>query len=57
MDSLQPVKAGMSQLGIGRTLFYRLVKEGKIDVVRFGKRCTRIRQSEIDRLVANGTAS
>jgi excisionase family DNA binding protein len=46
----------MMHLGIGRTMFYRLVKEGKIEVIRFGKRCTRIRQSELDRLVANGIA-
>jgi excisionase family DNA binding protein len=56
MSNLLTPKAAMAQLCVGRTLFYRLVKEGKIEVIRFGKRCTRIRQSELDRLVTNGIA-
>jgi len=53
-DRLETVKSAMATLHIGRTKFYQLVAAGEIPLVRFGKRCVRVRQSDLDRLVANG---
>ena len=55
-DILQPVTVAMQRLGIGRTKFYSLAKAGKIPLVHLGLRCVRVRQSDLDRLIANGLA-
>jgi excisionase family DNA binding protein len=39
-------------LGIGLTKLYALCKTGKLTPVKFGKRCTRFRKSELDALIA-----
>lgn len=53
-DRLVTVNHSLAILEMGRTKFYSLVAAGKIPLVRFGKRCVRVRQSDLDRLVANG---
>jgi len=56
-DRLNTVNESLERLHIGRTKFYELVADGKIQLVRFGKRCVRVRQSDLEALIANGIAS
>lgn len=56
IDRLVTVKDALALLQLGRTKFYSLVAEDKIRLVRFGKRCVRVRQSDLAQLVANGIA-
>lgn len=44
-------KTGAAALGIGRTKFWALVKAGRLQPVRFGKRCTRFRSDEVLALI------
>lgn len=53
-DRLLSVKDALASLNIGRTKFYALVADNKIPLVRFGKRCVRVRQSDLVHLIANG---
>lgn len=47
-------RAGRQELGgIGKTLFWSLIKEKKLDVVRIGRR-TFVTSESIDRLIENG---
>lgn len=55
-DSLVPPKAAFQQLGVGHTKGWELIGAGRLSVVRLGKRCTRIKQSSIDRLISGEAA-
>lgn len=43
-------------LQIKSTKYWQLVSLGRLQVVRLGKRCTRVKRSSIDRLI-NGEAA
>ena len=53
-DPLHSVREACATLKIGPTKCWELIGKGALDVVRLGNRCTRIRKSSIDRLIANG---
>lgn len=53
-NQLNNVKQTCSKLGISRTTFYQLVLSGRLKVVRIGPRMTRVAESEIERIIANG---
>ena len=40
-------KTGAAALGVSRTKFWALVKDGLLTPVRFGNRCTRFKSDEI----------
>lgn len=44
-------RVGMAFLGVGRTKFWSLVKDGTLRPVKFGQRCTRFRADEILSLI------
>lgn len=56
LSRLLTVKEAMAALRVGRTLFYRLVKEGKIEIIRFGNRSTRVRVESVEKLMQHGIA-
>lgn len=37
---------------IGKTKLWALIADGTLEVVRLGKRCTRIKRSSVDRLIS-----
>ena len=45
------VPAACDRLGIGRTMLYELIKNGRIKVIKIGRR-TLVPESELQRLVA-----
>lgn len=49
--ALVDYKTGMMVLGVKRTKFWSLVKEGKLTAIRMGSRCTRFRTDEILALI------
>lgn len=53
-DTLHKPDEAFATLGIGKTMGWSLVKSGALEVVRFGKRCTRVRGSSIARLMETG---
>ena len=55
-DALHSVREACATLNIGATKCWELIGNGALEVVRLGSRCTRIRKSSIDRLIANGVA-
>lgn len=55
-DSLVPPKVAFKQLGVGNTKGWELIGNGRLSVVRLGKRCTRIKQSSIDSLISGEAA-
>lgn len=56
-DSLLTAVQVQKRLGISRTTLYKWLLEKRLTAVRFGARCTRFRSSEVDALVASGTAT
>lgn len=40
-----------SLLGVGLTTLYKFFKEGKLTPIKFGRRCTRVRLSEVLALI------
>jgi excisionase family DNA binding protein len=44
----------MAALRVGRTKLYELINAGAIEVVKFGKRSTRVKVESVERLQANG---
>lgn len=44
----------MAALRVGRTKLYELINSGAIEVVKFGKRSTRVKVESVERLQANG---
>lgn len=39
-------------LGIKATKYWELISQGRLDVVRLGKRCTRVKRSSVERLMS-----
>lgn len=56
-DQLVSVKDGCAALGIRPTKLWALIRDGHLDAVRLGGRCTRIKKSSIDRLIHNGLSA
>lgn len=54
--NLLTVPETMAALRVGRTKLYELINTGALEVVRFGKRSTRIRSVSVEKLIANGIA-
>lgn len=54
--NLLTVKEAMAILRLGRTRFYELVAEGKIQTIKLGQRSTRVKVESIEKLMANGIA-
>lgn len=53
-DPLHSIPEACATLNIGATKCWELISDGALEVVRLGNRCTRIRRSSIDRLIAGG---
>lgn len=53
---LLTVKETLAVLRIGRTKAYQLIGEGKLQVVKFGQRTTRVKAESVEYLIANGIA-
>lgn len=51
-DYLCTIKEMQSLLSVGRSKCWELIGAGRVEVVRLGLRCTRIKRSSIDRLIA-----
>jgi excisionase family DNA binding protein len=47
VDRLITVREAMHLLGVGSTTFYKFCREGKVKPIKFSRRCTRFRMSEI----------
>jgi excisionase family DNA binding protein len=56
LPDLVTVRETLAVLRIGRTKAYELVNAGALEVVKFGKRSTRVKRSSIEKLMANGIA-
>lgn len=54
LSRLLTVPETMAALRVGRTKLYELINSGALEVVRFGKRSTRIRSTSVEHLIANG---
>lgn len=54
--NLLTVQETMATLRVGRTKLYALINAGQLEVVKFGKRSTRIRATSVEKLMANGVA-
>lgn len=54
VDRLVTAREAMYLLGIGSTTLYKFCRNGKLIPVKFSRRCTRFRASEIQSLI-NGT--
>lgn len=52
--NLLTVKESLAVLRLGRTRFYELVAEGKIDIIKLGQRSTRVKVESVEKLIANG---
>lgn len=50
-DSLVTVKEACRIMEIGKTLAWQLIRLEQLEVVRIGRRCTRIKLSSIKRLI------
>lgn len=57
LPDLVTVKECLAVCRIGRTKGYELINAGVLEVVKFGKRSTRIKRSSIEKLIANGLTS
>jgi len=56
LSRLLTVKETIDALRVGRTKLYELINTGKLEVVRFGKRSTRVRVESVEKLMQNGIA-
>jgi excisionase family DNA binding protein len=54
---LPTVKETCAYLKIGRTSFYAHVKAGRLEIVKFGVRTTRVTRESLERFVATGIAA
>lgn len=52
--NLLTVKEAMGVLRLGRTRFYQLVSEGRIEIIRLGERSTRVKMESVEKLMAHG---
>lgn len=53
-DTLLTRQQACSALSIKSTKYWELISQGQLDVVRLGKRCTRVKRSSVDRLISGG---
>ena len=53
---LLTVKECMASLRIGRTKLYELINAGKLDVVKFGQRSTRVKPESVEKLINHSIA-
>ena len=51
IDRLVTAREAMHLLGIGSTTLYKFCREGKLNPVKFSRRCTRFRVSDIQTLI------
>jgi len=51
-DTLLTRQQACSALSIKSTKYWELISQGRLDVVRLGKRCTRVKRSSVDRLIS-----
>jgi excisionase family DNA binding protein len=50
-DAVRTVKDAGKFLGVSSSQIYRLAKDGKLDLVKFGRRSTRVTQASLNRFV------
>lgn len=50
-DALLKLKTLQALSGLGKTSLYARISSGELEVVRLGKRCTRVRGSEAQRFL------
>jgi excisionase family DNA binding protein len=50
-DRLVSAREAAHLLGVGNTTLYKFCRLGRLNPVKFGRRCTRFRLSEIKRLI------
>lgn len=55
-DALLTIPATCKVMSIGKTLAWELIKTKKLEVVRLGSRCTRVKRSSVDRLISGEAA-
>lgn len=55
-DTLLTRRQACAALGVGATKYWSLISQGKLEVVKLGVRCTRVKRSSVDRLIARGAA-
>lgn len=51
-DKLETIRDTGKALAIGRTKIWAMIAAGQLEAVRLGKKCTRVRRSSIDRIIA-----
>lgn len=56
-DRLVTIREAMHLLSVGSTTLYKFAKLGKLSPVRFGRRCTRFRLSEVQALIGPSTGT
>lgn len=55
-DTLLTRQQACSALSIKSTKYWELISQGRLDVIRLGKRCTRVKKSSVDRLISGEAA-
>lgn len=50
-ETLHTISETCAALNVGPTKAWSLIKEGRLEVVRLGTRCTRVKKSSIERLL------
>lgn len=56
IGNLLTIKETKAALRVGHTKLYDLINAGQLEVVRFGKRCTRVKAESVDKLLQHGIA-
>lgn len=54
-DTLLTKKQVCSVLSIKSTKYWELISQGRLDVIRLGKRCTRVKLSSVERLISGAS--
>jgi excisionase family DNA binding protein len=57
VEKLLTIPQTCTALGVSRAVVYAFIARGELKAVKLGERCTRIRASDIHRLVAARTVS
>lgn len=55
-DALLTIPATGKVMSVGKTFVWWLIKNKKLEVVRLGSRCTRVKRSSVDRLISGEAA-
>lgn len=53
---LVTVPQAAEQFSVHKKTIWKWIQQGHLHAVRFGKRCTRVKQSDIEALIASNTA-